>query len=104
MTPIIKDVEPVVIKSTKLIDPAKELKVALEEKWKDKPDKELKPSEVTQKEKEQKAVKDARVAAWKAPKEGDTNPKTGNKYTKATATKAKNEMRAARELKWRGEA
>lgn len=47
-----------------------------------------------------KEAESERIKAWRAPKEGDTNPKTGNPYTKSTATKARNDLRSEREAAW----
>jgi hypothetical protein len=72
---------------TKLTDPAADLVKALAEKWKDKPEKDLKEAEKAAKQAEKDAIRAARVKAWKAPK------------TKAARKKQRDE----REAKWRGE-
>lgn len=52
---------------TKLTDPAADLVKAHAEKWKDKPEKDLKEAEKV-KQAEKDAIRAARVKAWKKPK------------------------------------
>jgi len=42
------------------------------------------------------------IDTFKAPKQGDINPKTGNKYTASTATKERNAQRKDREDRYYG--
>jgi hypothetical protein len=53
---------------TKLTDPAADLVKALAEKWKDKPEKDLKEAGKAAKQAEKDAIRAARVKAWKKPK------------------------------------
>lgn len=52
----------------KIQDPAAVLVKAHAEKWKDKPEKDLKASEKAAKQAEKDAIRAARVKAWKKPK------------------------------------
>ena len=53
---------------TKLTDPAADLVKAHAEKWKDKPEKDLKEAEKAERKAEKDAIRAARVKAWKKPK------------------------------------
>lgn len=86
---------------TKLTDPAADLVKAHAEKWKDKPEKDLKEAENAAKQAEKDAIRAARLKEWKRPVQGDPDPDDSKKkLTKAKAKQLDDAGRAARRAAW----